>query len=408
MEQALRALEDPHLSYPTLHVGGTNGKGSVASIWASVMRRWGRKTGLYTSPHLCSFRERIVVDGKPISERKLLDTAARIRPLIVGNKLSFFEASTLLAFECFRVEGVDVACIEVGLGGRLDATNVVRPLVCAITNVAMDHQEYLGESLLDIAREKAGIIKPNTPLITAERRPAILSLFRAVADDVGAPIHVVRPWEDLSDLRLGQEGTRFRMETERWGSMPVEIPLVGAHQATNAALAIRALAIAFGDLPSHVVREGVASVRWPGRVQIRTRDDIRWVFDVAHNTAGARALASVLADLAPPRPLVLLTGILGDKDWARMLPPLIDGMDHAVFTTPASAPPGRAWDAKEVARRVRDGTPIRTLPDIAAAVEAAKELGQGGTVVVTGSCYTVGDVLQLLDMAPYQEAEGVP
>ncbi|MDH3224308.1 MAG: Mur ligase family protein, partial [Gemmatimonadota bacterium] len=215
MEQALAALGDPHRAYRCLHVGGTNGKGSVASIWASVLRGAGRRAGLYTSPHLCSFRERIVVDGRPVAEDTLLDIARRLAPLISDLEVSFFEAATLLAFETFRQEGVEVAAIEVGLGGRLDATNVVHPEVTAITNVAMDHQDYLGETLDEIAREKAGIIKAGVPVVTAERRPGILAMFRERAEALGAPLTVVDPWEDVSDLRLGPQSTRFVLATDR-------------------------------------------------------------------------------------------------------------------------------------------------------------------------------------------------
>ncbi|MGI9626833.1 MAG: bifunctional folylpolyglutamate synthase/dihydrofolate synthase [Longimicrobiales bacterium] len=401
MERALEELDAPHLQYPCLHVGGTNGKGSVASVWASVLGKAGYRTGLYTSPHLCSFRERIVVNGEPASEARLTDVAAKLAPIFSRGGLSFFEASTLLAFECFRDAGVDVGIIEVGLGGRLDATNVVEPLVTAITNVAMDHQEYLGDSLLEIAEEKAGIIKAGVPVVTAERRPAVLEIFASRAQAVGATLHVLDPWEDISALQLGPDGTRFTVRTDRWGPLSLSTPLLGAHQATNAALAVRGLEAAFPDLAAESVVEGVASVQWPGRVQIRKTGDSLWVFDVAHNTAGVRALSAVLADLAPPRPLILLTGILGDKDWVQMLPPLLDAADHAIFTTPASAPRGRGWDPTAVAAEVGSGKPIEVVEEIDEAVSRAAALGVGGTVVVTGSCYTVGDALKLLGWAPY-------
>ena len=408
MEAALDALGAPHRAYRCLHVGGTNGKGSVASTWASVLRRSGARVGLYTSPHLCSFRERVVVDGRPVAEDRLLTVAERLAPLVGELGLSFFEAATLLAFETFRREGVEIAAIEVGLGGRLDATNVVDPLVTAITNVAMDHQDFLGDTLAAIAGEKAGIIKHGVPVVTAERRPELLEIFRRRADAVGAPLTVVDPWKDISDLRLGPHSTRFTLETERWGALEIETPLLGAHQATNAALAIRALELALPTLKAEVVVEGVGQVEWPGRVQIRRHGDTLFVFDVAHNTAGARALVTVLRDLAPPRPMVLLTGILGDKDWARMLPPLTDAVDLAVFTTPVSAPTGRAWDPNAVADAVRDGTTIHVEPDFHAALERARSEGAGGTVIVTGSCYTVGDALQVLGLQPFRDSTEDP
>ena len=405
METALAELGNPHRRYAVLHVGGTNGKGSVASTWASVLQRDGRKTGLYTSPHLCSFQERVLVDGRPLGSARLVEAAGRLRPLTMSLGMSFFEASTLLAFVLFADEGVDVACIEVGLGGRLDATNVVSPEVTAVTNVAFDHQEYLGDSLAEIAAEKAGIAKAGTPFVTAEARPAALDVLKARASEVGAPFHAVDPWRDLSRLRLGHDGTRFAVRTETWGTLELETPLLGAHQATNAALAVRALELLRRPPAPETVQAGVASVSWPGRGQIRRVDDRLFVFDVAHNKAGVGALARVLANLAPPRPLVALVGILGDKDWPRMLPPLVDLADHVVFTVPASAPPERIWDPHAAAERVRHGTPIEVEPAIGDAVDRAAALAPGGTVVVTGSCYTVGDVLTMMGMRPFNDAD---
>lgn len=401
MEAALEELENPQRRYRTLHVGGTNGKGSVASTWASVLTRHGHRTGLYTSPHLCSFRERIMIDGRPLAASRLAAAADRLRPLADGLRMSFFEATTLLALHVFAEEGVECACVEVGLGGRLDATNVIKPEVTAITNVALDHQEYLGDTLEEIAREKAGIIKPGVPIVTAEGRPAALSVLEARAAAVGAPLHRVEPWRDISRLRLDPHGTQFRLRSSSGGALQLETPLPGAHQATNTALAVRALELLRPRPAPAAVREGVAAVRWPGRGQIRRVGERLFVFDVAHNTAGVEALVRVLAALAPPRPLVLLTGILGDKDWLRMLPPLVDLADRAVFTTPASAPAGRSWNPAEVAARVERGTPVEVVADVGAALARATELCPAGTVVVTGSCHTVGDVLLMMGLSPF-------
>ena len=400
MRAALEELGNPHHRYRCLHVGGTNGKGSVASIWASVLRQRGDRTGLYTSPHLCSFLERIMIDGRPLPAERIVHAADRLRPLADGLGMSFFEATTLLALYVFAEAGVESACIEVGLGGRLDATNVISPEVTAITNVALDHQEYLGDTLESIANEKAGIIKPGVPIVTAEGRPAVLSVLESRAEKVGAPFHRVEPWRDISNLRLGPDGTRFRVRAAA-APMDLETPLPGAHQATNAALAVRALELLRRPPPPAALRSGVAAVRWPGRGQIRRVGDSLFVFDVAHNTAGVEALVRVLADFAPPRPLVLLAGILGDKDWSRMLPPLVDLADRALFTIPFSAPRGRSWNPSEVAARVARGTPVDVVPDLAAALALATERAGGGTVVVTGSCHTVGDVLLLMGLSPF-------
>ena len=401
MRAALAELGDPHRRYRTLHVGGTNGKGSVASTWASVLGHQGERAGLYTSPHLCSFRERIMIYGEPVSARRLIDTAERLRPLARELGMSFFEASTLLALVVFAEEEIDTACIEVGLGGRLDATNVIGPEVTAITNVALDHQDYLGGSLEEIAGEKAGIIKAGVPVVTAEGRPGVLSVLKDRAARVGAPFHRIEPWRDISRLRLSRGGTRFSVRTADGGRLDLETPLPGAHQATNAALAVRALELLPRPPSPDAVRAGVAAVRWPGRGQVHRVGDLHYIFDVARNRAAVGALARILADLAPPRPLVVLAGILGDKDWSRMLPPLVDLADRVVFTIPASAPPERNWDPRAVASEVGAGVPIDVVDEVAAAVECAAGLARNGTVVVTGSCHTVGDALQILGVSPF-------
>ena len=401
MEAALAELGNPHRRYRSLHVGGTNGKGSVASTWASVLTRAGDRTGLYTSPHLCSFRERIMIGGEPLPAARLAETAARLRPVACRLKMSFFEASTLLALVVFAEEEVDSACIEVGLGGRLDATNVITPEVTAITNVAMDHQDYLGDTLVQIAREKAGIIKPGVPVVTTEGRPAVLEVLGARAAEAGAPFHRVEPWRHVSGLRLDRGGTRFTLRSRVWGTLEMETPLPGAHQAANAALAIRALELLERPPPRAAVRAGVAAVRWPGRGQIHRVDSRLFIFDVAHNRAAVGALARILADLAPPRPLVVLAGILGDKDWSRMLPPLVDLADRVVFTIPDSAPPERNWNPRAAAEQVGGGVPIDIEENLAAALDRAAELASGGTVVVTGSCHTVGDALLILGVSPF-------
>lgn len=401
MRAALAELGDPHRRYRCLHVGGTNGKGSVASTWESVLRRQGDRTGLYTSPHLCSFRERIMVDGAPLPVPRLVETATRLRPLVLDLGMPLFEACTLLVLAVFAEEEVETACVEVGLGGRLDATNVIEPEVTAITGVSLDHQEYLGGSLEEIAREKAGIIKTGVPIATAEGRPAVLSVLEARAHEVGAPFHRVEPWRHVSDLRLGRDGTRFTLRTGTGRPVELHTPLPGAHQATNAALAVRALELLPRPPSTDAVRAGVGGVRWPGRGQIHQVGGRHFVFDVAHNRAAVAALVQILADLSPPRPLVVLAGILGDKDWARMLPPLVDLADRVVFTTPTSAPPERHWRPRAVAAEVGGAAPIEVVEEVGAAVGRAVALAENGTVVVTGSCHTVGDALGILGVSPF-------
>ena len=393
-EQLLRTAGNPHLSYRTIHVAGTNGKGSVAATIASVLKRAGHRTGLYSSPHLCSFRERIRIDGTAISEDELLASAARLWPDIEAAGASFFEATTVLAFDAMAAAEVDVAVIEVGLGGRLDSTNVIRPELGVITNIAFDHADYLGSTLVSIAGEKAGIMKSGMPVLTAETNEEVLNVFRERAHAVGASLAVCA----VQAGRVDAMGGRFEVETESWGQLEVRTPLIGSHQLRNTQLAVCALdrlAEPFAISAEHVL-EGVHAVHWPGRFQIVQAEGPTWVFDVAHNEAGVHALRDTFLSLNLPKPVALLVGILGDKDWERMLPPLFDLGDHVVLSIPPTAPRNRAWDPAAVLARM-PVTHAAVEPDFNRAIARVQELvGPTGTILVTGSFHTVGDAQAIL------------
>ncbi len=315
-EKALNILGDPHRSYRTIHVGGTNGKGSVASTLAAALNVAGFRTGCYTSPHLCSFRERILVAGKPLTQDRTLGLAEELMNVPERCGLTFFEAATVLGLYAFEREGVEVAVVEVGLGGRLDATNVIHPEISAITNVALDHSDYLGDSLTEIAREKLGIVKPGVPLVTTESDPVLLEVFREVTSQRGSPL-VKANTPALEGIKVYHDRTCFGLETHSWGLLEIETPLVGRHQATNAALAIEVLQHMPDDLRPELetLRSGIAAVEHHGRDQIEIIDGRTWFFDVAHNVAGIDSLVDTIASLDLPRPLVALVGGLGDKDW---------------------------------------------------------------------------------------------
>jgi dihydrofolate synthase/folylpolyglutamate synthase len=400
--RALEALGDPHRSFRTLHVGGTNGKGSVAATLAAVLRAEGVRAGCYTSPHLCSFRERIQVDGTPLPDATLLERAEEVRDAIGRFGLTFFEAATVLGFQAFARAGVEVAVVEVGLGGRLDATNVVRPEVSAVTNVALDHAEFLGHTLPEIAGEKAGIVKSGVPFITAETDPELLDIFRRITDERGAPLVVLDPERAIEDLEVAADHTAFALRTRQWGRLELRTPLVGRHQAVNAALAVEILEHVPEALrPSaQALARGVAAVRHYGRDQVEAIDGRTWLFDVAHNTAGILTLVDTLDRLDLPRPLVALVGVLGDKDWRAMLPPLFSRTDLAILTQPPSAPPERRWDPAAAAAAVPPVCPIRIQDDFVRALETARDAAGNGTVVVTGSCHTVGGALTVLGREP--------
>ncbi|MEQ8328945.1 MAG: Mur ligase family protein [Longimicrobiales bacterium] len=403
---ALEALGDPHRAYPTLHVGGTNGKGSVAATLSAALSQGGRRVACYTSPHLCSFRERFTVRGRALSEAKLTELADEIRPVVVEHGLTFFEAVTVLGFHAFRDAGAEIAVIEVGLGGRLDATNVITPLVSAVTNVALDHADYLGDTLPQIAREKAGIVKPGVPFVTAEADPALVEIFRRVAAGHGAPFQAVDPTREVRDVEVAADHTSFTLTTRAWGDLRVTTPLVGRHQAANTALAVEVLEYLPEGLRPEAsdVLAGIAAVRHPGRDQIETIDGRTWIFDVAHNTAGILSLVDTLDRVGLPRPLVALVGVLGDKDWHTMLPPLLARCDSAVLTQPPTAPPERRWSPSEAADAVRHVTPLHVEKDFRSALARARAEAGAGTVVVTGSCHTVGSALTALGREPLDRA----
>lgn len=400
-EELLAGVGDPHRRFRSLHVGGTNGKGSVSALCDAALRAAdpARTVGLYTSPHLVSFDERIRIGGRPLERELLLACEARLRPAIERTGASFFEATTAIAFLCFAQAGVDVAVVEVGLGGRLDSTNVLTPDACAVTNVARDHTEYLGQSLEEIAFEKAGIFKPCIPAVAGETEPRSLEVLRRRADEVGAPMTVLGG-DAVAEVAVSLQGTVFELESPRWGSREVHTSLVGAHQARNAAVAAELLGLLPRDLrpPWEAVEAGFASVRWPGRLQVERVRGTTWVFDVAHNEAGVASLASALDALRLPKPVVLVTAILKDKGWTEMLPPLLARADAAVLTVAPSSPDSRRWDPSEAAARLGESAaiPVRVIPDFAAALRRAETLAPHGTILVTGSVHTVGDALHEL------------
>ena len=399
----LAALGEPERAYPSIHIGGTNGKGSVAAICAAVLREAGLRTGLYTSPHLCDFRERVQIDGRPAPRETMTRVANQLHATVDRIGPTFFEATTALAFGVFADRNVDVAVVEVGLGGRLDATNVIVPEVTCITNVSLDHADYLGATVKEIAREKAGIIKPGVPLHTSETGRPVLRLLRDRAKQVGAPLFALDPGGDVRDLELSGTRTSFRMSSAAWGELELSVPLAGEHQAANAALAVRALESLPAELrpARQAVVRGLSGVSWPGRVQLVTRGGVTWVFDVAHNVAGMETLAATLRSLGPPRPLVVLSGILGDKDWGGMLPGLLSIADAAVLTQPPSAPGERKWRPGRVAAALAPRFSIEVEEDFGRALGWVAERADGGTAVVTGSCHTVGSALDELGIRPF-------
>jgi dihydrofolate synthase/folylpolyglutamate synthase len=394
----LESVGRPHMAYRSIQVGGTNGKGSVAAMIASIMGKAGHRAGLYTSPHLIDFGERIRVGGYPVDEELLIEGAVRLRPLAEELEATFFEATTALAFLCFAESDVDFVVAEVGLGGRLDATNVLLPEVTAITNVAWDHADYLGHTLAQIAGEKAGISKPGVPMVLGRLDPEAGRIVREAAARAGAPL--LQLGYDAAVRRIRIQRDHTELEYVGPGStdiLSLRCPLLGAHQAWNAGLA----ALTVQSLPEALrpraaeIKAGIEDVRWPGRLQVEERRGRTWVLDVAHNAVAVDALAQGLTSLSLEEPLALVVAIMGDKPWPEMLPPLLALADTSVFTIAPSSPPERHWNAAEVAATISSYS-VEVIEDFSAALERAMDVGQ--TIVVTGSNHTVGDAMRYLDI----------
>lgn len=403
IEALLAGVGNPHRRFRAVHVAGTNGKGSVCALCDAVLRAQGDlRIGLYTSPHLVHFNERIRIDGRPVDDATISAAAERLRAAIERHEASFFEAATAIAFLCFAEAGVEIAVVEVGMGGRLDATRTVDAVVTGITNVALDHTEHLGSTLAEIAAEKAGICRPGVPLLSGATEPEAREVIRARAAAVGAPLVELDAAASVDGVRGDAAGTEFRLRSRNWGETELRVALPGEHQAANAAFAAELLGLLPEELrPSRdALREGFAAARWPGRLQVERISGTTWIFDVAHNLAGAEALAAALGTLSPPRPLVLFLAVLADKPWQQMATALLPHCDAVIVTEAPSAPPERRWKLAEVETALRQSAvPVRSIPDFAAALGRAATLAPCGTVVVSGSVYTVGDALAELGVA---------
>lgn len=394
----LEKLGRPERAFRCVHVGGTNGKGSVAATCEALLRESGLRTGLYTSPHLIEFAERIRIDGA-VAEPTALDRCAeRVGDAARETGASFFEAATALALQTFAEAGVEIAVLEVGLGGRLDATNVVRPEVAVITNIARDHSEYLGSTVQGIAEEKAGIIKEGTPAVLGPVGREIEGVFARRARDVNATLLRFGRDFQVESTRLRLDGTEFRYRSPAVpDGVELRTPLLGRHQAVNAALALRAVELVRPMDPG-AVRRGLRHVAWPGRSQWISAADGPWLLDLAHNAAGAAALAATIDELSFEEPLVMVLAILGDKEWGAMLAPLLLRVSKVLFTIAPSSPPARRWNPEEAARAAAGHAPV-IEPSFERALSRARELAGSGTVIVTGSCHTVGDALLWLRAA---------
>jgi dihydrofolate synthase/folylpolyglutamate synthase len=393
----LHALDEPHRQFPSLHIAGTNGKGSSVATAEALLRGKRLRVGKYTSPHLVDFRERIVVDGKAIPAENVVEFVNRWTPKVEELGATFFEATTALAFEYFAQQHVDIALIETGLGGRLDSTNVIDPVAAGVTTIDYDHMEYLGDSLQQIAIEKAGIYKPGRPAVVGEADPELRRLLSQQARQAGASaVRIVSEERELSDVQVDGLGTAFTLGA-LGDRRRLRTPLAGRHQADNVAFTLTLLDAAGPPYATSLeeAEHSLHAVHIPGRFQRVGR----YVFDVAHNAESSAALAQTLLAVRPEKPVVVLFCALGDKDWRHMLELLRPVVSQFVLTAAPSAPAARAWPLVDVQRFAESASlSAITEPDFDAALALAPTLGQ--TVLVTGSFHTVGDAMARLQVSP--------
>lgn len=406
MEAACEALGRPERAFPSVHVAGTNGKGTTAAAVAALARAHGLSTGLYTSPHVVDFRERIVIDGEPVAGAAVARAWDRIREVVEARSMTYFEAATLMALVVFAERGVDLGVLEVGLGGRLDATNVVEPELAVVTNVARDHERHLGEDEASIAREKAGIFKPGVAALVGDAGPPEVGrVFAAVAGTAGAPLEVLSDGVEWTVREVGRERTVFDYASPDLAVDGLVAPLGGEVFAADAALGIRAferVAPGLGvEIDAEAVRRGIERVALPGRSEWHEIDGVPVVFDVAHNPAAVGRLAETLRALGPD-PSAFVVGILADKAWTAMLDALEPAAARAWLCGLETARPERRLTEPVAAAGVAARHWVEWADDVTtglAAARAAVAAGEAGRIAVTGSFHTVGEALVALGLA---------
>lgn len=388
----MKELGDPQEKYPIIHVAGTKGKGSVCALCASALRAAGYKAGLYTSPHLLDYCERIQINGEPISHQQLVELVEEIKPAVAKiPKLTTFEITTAIGFLAFAQQNVDAGVIEVGLGGRLDATNVVTPVVSVITSLSYDHMAVLGDTLAEIAGEKAGIIKQEVPVVSSPQKEEALQVLERVAKERDCPFILVGKGVKFERLTSSLDGQSLRITDDlRHSTLDVRLPLLGLNQVENAATAYVALKTSGIEISDDAVKKGFIEVKWPARFEILRREP-PVVIDSAHNRDSALHLRETLDENFPDRPVIMVFCALEDKDIPGMLEELKPRLEHVVATR-ADHP--RAPSAEWIAEQVKKvGIPVEAVIPVSSALERALELaGKQKLVLTAGSVAFAGEV----------------
>ena len=392
IKRILAAIGQPHSEVQAIHIGGTNGKGSTAAMVASILQKEGYRVGLYTSPHLVRFTERIKVNGKEIEEEDVVSLTRWMREKIetagIPSPFTFFDFTTAMALLYFNQRMVDLAVLEVGLGGRLDSTNVVDPVLSIITNIAKDHEEHLGKSLLKIAGEKAGIIKKGRPLITAVTQPHVLRLFSKICREKRSPYFRIGKefrYGSPQDGNFNYEGLRRKL----WG---IHLNLMGFHQIINATTALGAIEV-LDDLgypvSTDAMVEGLREVNWPGRLEMVSSSP-KVILDGAHNPAGALVLKASLEKEFQYRRLILLFGMMKDKDIQSILRLLSPLADNIILTRPHTDRAASPTLLKEVLGQ--NGEKAEVIEDLKEAIDRGLSIAsEEDLLCITGSLYTVGE-----------------
>lgn len=402
IEELMRRLDNPHLDLKVIHIGGTNGKGSTSAMMASILQAGGYRVGSFTSPHLHSYTERFIINGKAIAGEDLAILIQELRPFLEDMVLegyehpTEFEVCTALAFLYFKRKKVDFLVLEVGMGGAIDSTNVAAPIISVITNVGLDHMEYLGGTIAEIAKVKSGIIKPGVPLVTAADGEGLEVIREACKENGSKMILVGRDitWEQMSFSPAGQQ---FNIYGRRGKYGNLLLSLLGRHQLTNAATAVgvaEVLADLGVNLDEKAVRDGLASVNWPARLEILKENPLV-IIDAAHNYDGAKNLRQALREYFPGRRLFLVIGMLEDKERTRVIAELATGSRMVVVTRPNSPRAGN-WH-KLAVEALKHAPEVYIIEDIEEAVKKAMVLAKPEDMIcVTGSFYMVAEARELL------------
>ena len=395
----MKRLGNPHHGKTYIHIAGTNGKGSVSAMLESILLRAGMKVGLYSSPHLVRFTERFRINQKEITQKRVAELTDRLRNIIdPNNPPTYFEAATVIGLTYFAEENTDISIMEVGMGGRLDATNIIKPVVSAITNISIEHQAFLGRHLIDIAGEKAGIIKKGVDTVTAAIQPSVIRLFEGICAEKNAPF-----WRVGKHVRYRSTGSGLSYYGLKHTFRDLDVSLKGSYQKRNVALAIAIIELLEKkgfEISSRDIKEGLRETIWPGRLHLISKNPLI-VLDGAHNPAGIREVAEAVEKAFSYNRLILIIGIMKDKDIGNMISRLVPMADYIICTSPNYYRSAESGDLMKIAYAY--SRHVESVPVISKAIERAKEMaGPRDMILITGSLFTIGEALTYFDPVKYR------